>query len=427
MLIALLVMGCGSNEEASFIADPEVSDAAVTDRRSDRSESPERTDAGPVDDTMDDANTDAQGDGDALEVADTEDAADKDTEEAEPEGTAEFITECVTPTEADLLYPPYPAVPQDCLQDMMGCPFEPGYGAVNPTATCNITAGYDEDGTLQARFWEIYESAQAYFGAFGPVYIYFMGPTDVASNQLIWELRAQRRAIVDACYPVEQQVYAFLNQNQQGVAELEAANTGDQVFAGISDNGGCQPLMDFTAINLRLDDLPGITWHEYNHIFQISHFGTNDRSSDFGPSSWIMEGQATYSTAKFGEIAGWGDSFESAMMAMKAYGGNISPIGIDAFLADEDTFDFEDESYWERDDFAAPAIYYMLGAWAWAYLVHEVGGDYDIALKDFIVDIAELGKAASFEKHFGRTLDEFYAEFALFIQGDDDAWRAILD
>ena len=70
-----------------------------------------------------------------------------------------------------------------------------------------------------------------------------------------------------------------------------------------------------------------------------------------------MEGQATHSTAKIGEVAGWGERFESAMMAMKAYGGDISPIGIDAFLTDTDTFDFEDESDWERDDFAAPVIY----------------------------------------------------------------------
>ena len=92
-------------------------------------------------------------------------------------------------------------------------------------------------------------------------------------------------------------------------------------------------------------------------MFQISHFGTNDHGSDFAPSSWIMEGQATHSTAKIGEVAGWGERFESAMMAMKAYGGDISPIGIDAFLTDKDTFDFEDESDWERDDFAAPVIY----------------------------------------------------------------------
>ena len=67
-----------------------------------------------------------------------------------------------------------------------------------------------------------------------------------------------------------------------------------------------------------------------------------------------------------------------------------------------------------------------LGAWAWAYLIHETGGDVDVALQDFIVDVPMMGREASFELHFGRTMDTFFEEFDAFVLGDDDAWRAIL-
>jgi hypothetical protein len=68
-----------------------------------------------------------------------------------------------------------------------------------------------------------------------------------------------------------------------------------------------------------------------------------------------------------------------------------------------------------------------LGAWAWAYLIDTVDGDYDVALKFFIADVPLLGKEAAFEYHFGMTLDMFFDEFDEFILGDDAAWRSILE
>jgi hypothetical protein len=140
-----------------------------------------------------------------------------------------------------------------------------------------------------------------------------------------------------------------------------------------------------------------------------------------------MEGQATYSAAKFGSETGWGPDFVDIMMGMKEYGGNTSPEGIDAFLADNDGFNLADESYWERPDFSAAAVYYQLGSWAWAYLVHELDGDVDTVLKDFIQDVPAMGREASFQLHFGRTMDEFFVEFETFVGGSDDEWQAILE
>ena len=137
------------------------------------------------------------------------------------DGPVPLYDQCVTPTEEDLLYPPYPPVPQDCVQDFWQCPYEPDYATVNPTTVCNITEGYDSEGAIQDQFWEAYNYIRDYFGAYGPVYVYFMGPTSEASNQLIWELRAQRRAVPEACYPVKQQVDSFSN-NEHGNQELAA-------------------------------------------------------------------------------------------------------------------------------------------------------------------------------------------------------------
>ena len=348
--------------------------------------------------------------------------------DAAPDAAGPMILydQCVTPTEEDLLYPPYPPVPQGCVQDFWQCPYEPDYATVNPTTVCNITEGYDSDGAIQDQFWEAYTYIRDYFGAYGPVYVYFMGPTSEASNQLIWELRAQRRAVPEACYPVKQQVEGFYN-NEHGNQELAAANSGEGGFFSISGNGGCNPLMDLMMVNPMLDEVRAITMHEYTHVFQASHILSEDRDSDYGLNSWIMEGQATYLAAKFGEETGWGPGFEFLMMGMKHWGGNVSPEGIDAFLANEGGFQLDDESYWERNDLSAPAVYYQLGAWAWAYLIHQVGGDYDIALKDFIKDVPVMGRAASFEKHLGRTMEAFFEEFSLFVQGSDDDWKAILD
>lgn len=361
--------------------------------------------------------------------SETDAPSDSDTDELPDVDTGsppDVIDQCVTPTASDHLYPPYPEPPDECIEDFWDCPFEDDYALENPNTVCNITEGFDSDGAIQEQFWEAYNYSRDYFGAYGPVYVYFMGPTSEESNEDIWHLRAERRAVVDACYPVERQVDDFFD-NPYGTEELDAANSGEGGYFSISGNSGCNPLMDLMMVNPRLDEVRTITMHEYHHIFQVAHMRTHDRDSDYGLNSWIMEGQATYSAARFGDETGWGYDFVDLMMGMKEYGGNVSPEGIDDFLAANDGFVLADESYWERDDFSAAAVYYQLGAWAWAYLVHELDGEVDIALKDFIHDVPAMGREASFQLHFDRTMEEFFVEFAAFTEGNDDEWRAILE
>ena len=201
-----------------------------------------------------------------------------------------------------------------------------------------------------------YDGARDYFGAYGPVFVYMMGPTSEESNRKIWELRAHRKAVFDACYPVEQQVDDVYD-NPHGSEELDAAITGEGGYFSISGNSSCNPIMDMMMVNRRAGEVCGVVLHEYNHIFQVAHALTHERDFDYSLSSWIMEGQATYSSALFGERTGWGPPFVDLMMGMKEYGRNTSPEGIDAFLAANDTFDLADESDWERPDFSAAVVY----------------------------------------------------------------------
>ena len=62
---------------------------------------------------------------------------------------------CVTPSPSDLLYPPYPEVPADCVADFWDCPLEPDYATQTPTTVCNITEGFDPTGTIQEQFWSL--------------------------------------------------------------------------------------------------------------------------------------------------------------------------------------------------------------------------------------------------------------------------------
>jgi len=101
--------------------------------------------------------------------------------------------------------------------------------------------------------------------------------------------------------------------------------------------------------------------------------------------------------------------------------------GIDYFLEDNSEFALNNETYWETDMNRAGMVYYQIGAWAWAYLIHSIDGDIETALKSFIQDIPQDGKSASFQRYFGKTLDEFYAEFDVFIRGSLEDTQTVLE
>ena len=81
----------------------------------------------------------------------------------------------------------------------------------------------------------------------------------------------------------------------------------------------------------------------------------------------------------------------------------------------------------DRDSGEFPQVYYMMGAWATAYLIHEQNVDEVAVLKNWYFDIPRIGKSAAFKKHMGLSLAEFYKRFTLFIQQSDEEVMKIFD
>ena len=138
----------------------------------------------------------------------------------------------------------------------------------------------------------------------------------------------------------------------------------------------------------------------------------------------MAEGMATYSSAKFMENLKLID-FKSYMLELRTSGGNIGEPGINDFLSKEPAYRLDDESYWEKGGSAQ--VYYMLGAWATAYLIHARGIDEGAVLKNWYYDILPMGKSAAFEKHMKIRLDEFYAEFDTFVRQSDNQVMKIFE
>ena len=105
------------------------------------------------------------------------------------------------------------------------------------------------------------------------------------------------------------------------------------------------------------------------------------------------------------------------MLELRKYGANISRPGINEFIKKNPKYRLDNETYW--DEGGAPQVYYMIGAWATAYLIHAKGIDEKVVLRDWWYDIVPMGKAAAFKKHMKISLEDFYKEFDSFIRKSD--------
>ena len=154
----------------------------------------------------------------------------------------------------------------------------------------------------------------------------------------------------------------------------------------------------------------------------MAHCDTKQsRSSEKNINSWMAESMAAYSSAKFMENLGLID-FKKYMLEIKQAGANIGRPGVNEFLKQTPDWQLQNESYWEQGHFAQ--VYYMIGAWATAYLIHVQGVEEAVVLRDWYKDIPRLGKSAAFKKHMGLSLDDFYGRFDIFIrQPDEDVMK----
>ena len=283
-----------------------------------------------------------------------------------------------------------------------------------------IAGGLNADGSLEKNYRRGLNYAIKYFGNYGPYYVYLLGPDDESSVREIFRKRAMSRVNVRSEKSAQQQIAEFLKRSNV-VAEIESVLSG-KAEGGLTWTQDPPVLYEDVTTNAkgREKDPVENTWgalHEYHHVFQMAHSDTKQpRNSEKNINSWIAEGMATYSSAKFMENLGLVD-FKKYMLDLRKSGANIGRPSINEFLVKKKDWQLQNESYWEEG--CSAQVYYMLGAWATAYLIHVQGVDEGTVLKEWYFDIPRIGKSAAFKKHMGLTLDEFYGKFNAFIRQSD--------
>ncbi len=301
-------------------------------------------------------------------------------------------------------------------------------GTSNVEPVIIVADGLNTDGSLVENYRRGLDYAIKYFGNYGPYYVYLLGPDSEESVRNIYRRRAASRVDPSASASAREQIEAYLKQPNV-VSEIESVLSG-KAHGGLTWTQDPPLLFEDVTTNATERDRNAIenTWgalHEYHHVFQISHCDTKqERSSDKHINSWMAEGMATYSSAKFMENLGFID-FKDYMLSLRKSGGNIGRPGINEFVEKVETWRLDEESYWQTGE--SPTVYYMIGAWATAYLIHVQGVDEVTVLKNWYRDIPRVGKAAAFEKHMGLSLKQFYEKFEAFIRLPDDQVMKIFE
>ena len=280
-----------------------------------------------------------------------------------------------------------------------------------------VAEGLNNDGSLVKNYKRGLDYAIDYFGNYGPYYVYLMGPSNKQNILDIYLSRAKTRATPIPSSSRRKQIEEFLKRPNI-TSEIEAVLEGKEEGGLTWSESPVRVYEDVTTNATERENNPiENTWgalHEYHHVFQIAHCDSYEkRTSDKNLNSWMTEGGATYSSAKFMENLNLVD-FRKYMLELLKNGGNISQIGINDFLLSGKEWNLDNETYWEKDYF--PQVYYMLGAWATAYLIHVEGAKEITVLKNWYFDVPRIGKSAAFEKHMGLSLNKFYSKFDSFIR-----------
>ena len=284
-----------------------------------------------------------------------------------------------------------------------------------------VANGLNKDGTLVENYKRGLNYAIDYFGNYGPYYVYLLGPGDEKDIRRIYRARAENRIDPNSSTPPKKQVEDFLKRPNI-VNEINAVLRG-KAEGGLTWSSPTWRVYEDVTTNAtgRQNDTTENTWgalHEYHHVFQIAHCDSYaERDSDLNLSSWMSEGMATYSSALFMQRLGL-INFKTYMLELRENGSNIGRPGINEFIEANNDWRLDNESYWEAKE--APQVYYMLGAWATAYLIHFHGVNEKTVLKEWYFDIPRLGKSAAFNKHMGIKLNDFIDKFYVFIKQPDD-------
>ena len=214
-----------------------------------------------------------------------------------------------------------------------------------------VADGLNADGSLVKNYRRGLSYAIDYFGNYGPYYVYLLGPGNEKSVRDIFRKRAESRVDPNSSTKSEEQIAEFL-QRPNVISEIEAVLAG-KAEGGLTWTQPPHKIYEDVTTNASEREKNPIenTWgalHEYHHVFQVAHCDSRkDRTSDQNFCSWMAEGMATYSSAKFMENLKLVD-FKRYMLELRLNGSNIGRPGINDFISERKTFRLDDESYWEE-------------------------------------------------------------------------------
>ena len=264
-------------------------------------------------------------------------------------------------------------------------------------------------------------AAEQYLGAFGPLTVFMVG------NNL-----KDAEPVIDAycgyAYPPE---YIDNCQGDQGkdMREMATIFPGGNAFAQASysyekpnqsfvDNPCANEKNEFCALE-SLSELIGtrsVTAHEYFHVYQASQriYRAQENPEQTPMPRWFEEGAAVYFEMILDEQEGWTESprdrtireWQQQVREQQLTWPSLGLIDIESEIGTQRVKQY-------CGDLCIGYLQYAVGFMAIAYLAQLTSDE------QLIFDFYKVSKTenfySAFEKTFGLTIDEFYAELDVFL------------
>jgi len=204
---------------------------------------------------------------------------------------------------------------------------------------------------------------------------------------------------------IESSGRAFLNAGRNGRADWGVHLFSSSLppgWAGLGD--------------IQVEDDQTVLFHEYFHAVQHAYvmpLDHDERDRLMGPVWWVEGGAEFMAQATSERMRASGAiPYEQRELGRPWRVEERMRIKMEqglALLAEHPDLSLAEVEYGPQADIA-----YHLGAWAIAYLCDQGGPD--VLLECFYPNLSELGWEGAFQACFGRTSEEFYAEFDAFLQ-----------
>ena len=258
-------------------------------------------------------------------------------------------------------------------------------------------------------------------GNYGPLRVYLVGN----------DLEVAESLANDFCefnYPSEERAYCLTDQGE-AIREMAYIYPGANGFQQSSwrldspvqsfvhnpyadENNQHDPVEQELIVDRKVNA------HEYFHVYQGAHkiyFGSDDDSFGWRTTRWVEEGAAIYFEQLMSKRMDWesqrtlNSRVVNDLMAMKSFSARFPGISI----RDVDTSEQTERLQAYCGTLCIGALQYEFGHIAFRYLENKTSSDK--ILYEYWDESTTLGWADAFDKVFGLSLTQFYAEFETFL------------